>query len=65
MMAAYTYPAGGDCPVIFSGNGMILPNNFSDDLRILKETPEEGYVFSLIEVDPEILRAIDVIRSVW
>ena len=65
MMAAYTNEDGGDCPVIFSENGMILPNNFGSDLRILKETPDKGCMFSLIEADPEILDAIDVIRNVW
>lgn len=64
-MAAYTNPCGGDIPMIFSGNASILPGNYCDDLTILQETPEEGYTYTLTEVDPAILQAIDTIRGVW
>ena len=63
-MAAYTNPGGGDIPVIFNGNATILPGNYVN-VTILQETPEEGYVYQLIEVDRDILEAIDAIRGVW
>ena len=63
-MAAFINPRGGDIPVIFDGNATILPSNYVE-VTILQETPEEGYVYHLIEVDQEILDAIDAIRSVW
>ncbi|MCR5565768.1 MAG: hypothetical protein K6F61_02865 [Clostridiales bacterium] len=64
-MAAYTNPRGGDIPMIFSGNSSILPGNYCDGLTVLQETPEEGYTYTLIEADPVILHAIDIIRGVW
>lgn len=63
-MAAYTNPKGGDCPIMFCGNASTLPANYVR-LTILQETPEEGYTYILIDEDPEILEAIDAIRSVW
>ena len=63
-MAAYINPKGGDCPVMFCGNASKLPANYVD-LTILQETPGEGFTYILVEEDPEILEAIDIIRGVW
>jgi len=64
LMVAYANPKGGDLPTIFSGNAVKLPSHYCN-LTVLLETPEEGYTYIMIEEDPAVMEAIDIIRSVW
>lgn len=64
-MAAYLNSKGGDCPIIFYGNATIIPNNYCEWMKILQETPEEGFTYTQVEADQRILDAIDTVRGVW
>ncbi len=64
MMVAYMNPRGGDLPTIFHDNACKIPSHYCD-VTILQETPEEGYVYIMVEEDPAAMEAIDRIRGVW
>ena len=63
-MVAYTNPRGGDCPVMLSGNATKLPNHYCE-FTILQESPEEGSTFIMVDYDPVLFEAIDLIRDTW
>ena len=63
-MVAFINPRGGDCPIIATGNAVRLPAHYCE-YTILQETPEEGFVYIMADVDPAVIEAIDVIRGTW
>jgi len=73
-MMAYTYTGnfsrtGGDEPQGWpmEGNAYLpktyLIQGYSEKVNIVHETPEEGYVYEFIELDPRVLDKIETLRN--
>ena len=67
-MYSYTNPALGDAPVgwntdVFRVSRLI--KDYAQNVRIHLENPQKGYVYEFVEVAPEVLQAIEMVRSIW
>lgn len=68
LMYGYTNAALGDAPVGWKDDNWgvsYLIRDYAQDVQILLETPEEGYVYEFIDIPPTLLQGIELIRSSW
>jgi len=68
-MYTYTNPALGDAPVGWGAEkhprSSYLIKGYAENIQIHMENPEEGYIYEFVEVAPEVLQAIELVRSIW
>ena len=64
----YTNPRSGDAPVGWSNvdwGVSYLIKDYAENVNIVLETPEEGYVYEFVDVSENVYNAIEYSRRAW
>ncbi len=67
-MYTYTNPRSGDAPVGWSNvdwGVSYLIKDYAEDVNIVLETPDEGYVYEFVDVNENVYNAIEYSRRAW